>query len=112
VSELPFNKGGYLKPGGKVYFAPAGASIDGPPDQWQELGSARDPGFTYSARPDERVIRTYPPVIGTTLTLTCIPPKTRREKRERRASLRLMFGHWPTHWRTKRRQLIHNGGKP
>lgn len=120
MSEPRFNTGGYIKPG-KVYFAPSGTENILTSDQWQELGTAgpvsfggdpNDPVTEDINQWNGRTIRTRPPVIGSPLTFTCIPPKTRREKRERRATLRLMFGHWPTHWTTERRQLIHNGRKP
>ncbi|MFW0772510.1 hypothetical protein ACLRGI_05010 [Paenarthrobacter nitroguajacolicus] len=109
----PLDKGGPLMPG-KVYFAPAGTDIL-TFDQWQELGAAGP--ISFEDGPEEintwngQTIRTSVPVIGTTLTFTCIPPKTRRAKRERLAALRLLYGHWPTHFPPKR-QLIHNGRKP
>lgn len=116
----PFDRGGYLKPG-KVYFAPVGT--ESPFDQWQELGDAGTISFDVGPNDKDadgiktwdqetvRATRTRPPVTRTSLTFTCIPPKTRREKRERRAALRLLYGNWPTH-RKPKRQLIHKGGKP
>ncbi|NWL13295.1 hypothetical protein DM793_18685 [Paenarthrobacter nitroguajacolicus] len=106
----PLDKGGLLTPG-KVYMAPAGTEAVLTHDQWQEVGYVDENPFSEWGDSLTDTIRTRPPVIGTTLTFACIPPKTRREKRERLAGLRLLFGHWPTHF-PPRRQLIHNGRKP
>lgn len=108
----PFDTGGYLKPG-KVYFAPEGTELVLSLDQWQELGKAGPISFDVGIDEGdaEDTIRTQQPVIETSLTFACIPPTSRREKRQQKKFWRLLFGPRPPK-PLKRRQLIHNGRKP
>lgn len=120
MTEQPFNLGGYLDGGvaavanktgrpelviGKQIFARLeDGSVIGPAIiESIDLSHA---GTVWGAE-----IRTTPPSVEHSITFEQIPPKTRREKRDRNAFDRLFWGNMLPN-PVKRRQLIHKGGKP
>lgn len=120
MTEQPFNLGGYLDGGVAVVVNSAGRTelvIGKQILAKLEDGSVIGPGliesvdFSYSETEWSAEVVAIPTSVSHSFTLEQIPPKTRREKRQRRAFMRLIYGG-PLPKPAQRRQLIHNGRKP
>ncbi|WNT44986.1 hypothetical protein SEA_ABBYDAISY_93 [Arthrobacter phage AbbyDaisy] len=123
MSEQPYDKGGFIPQGvsqvvnltgkperilsGQVFLAPKGTVRLLGPEGWVMAGELMDYTFDENGGP-----KIPTPTWETqSITFEQIPPRTRREKRQRNAFMRLIYGG-PLHKPIKRRQLIHNGRKP
>lgn len=106
MSEQPFNAGGYIKAGGYLIAA------DRPEYvltgwQWAVLGNIANLRAENIHPTISRSVRN----VSRSMTFQQMPPQTRREKRQRNAFTRVLWGDaLPAP--AKPRQIIHNGRKP
>ncbi|BCW61865.1 hypothetical protein [Arthrobacter sp. StoSoilB22] len=121
MTDQPFSAGGYIAPGiakvvnntGRPEQMIIGKQIIAMFDNGTILGPNIMESVSFTTTDTEwgAEIITTPPSRSLTVPVKFIPPKTRREKRQRKAFDRLFFGPRPPK-PLKRRQLIHNGRKP
>ncbi|KUM34555.1 hypothetical protein [Arthrobacter sp. EpRS71] len=120
MAEKQFSAGGYIAPGiAKVVNNTGrpeiivGKQIIAMFDNGTILGPNIIESVSFTTTDTEwgAEIITIPAARSLTMPVKFIPPKTRREKRQRKAFDRLFFGPRPPK-PLKRRQLIHKGGKP
>jgi hypothetical protein len=101
----PYAIGGVIKQG-RVLVAIAGTEMVLTNGLWTDIGELTDP----SAGNFDPTAITSVRNIETSITFQQLPPKTRRDKRNRNAFMRVLWGDMlPA--ATERRQLIHNGRK-
>jgi len=106
MSEHRFATGGAI-PSGPVYVAPKGTELIMTPWQWELIGRLATMHPEDATVGISRATRS----VHRSVTFQQLPPKTRRERRQRNAFMRMIYGG-PLPLPVKRRQLIHKGGKP
>lgn len=105
MTDKPFNLGGYLK-AGRVLVASAGTEPVLTDWQWTAIGNL---GHLRPADISPTISRA---TMNFSTPITLHPlPFSRREKRNRNAFIRVLWGG-PLPKPAESRQLIHNGGKP